>query len=101
MTRGTTPTVTFYLKNFPQDAIANAEIDFSQNGELLLVKKNPKIEDKKISCDLTEEETLKFSSKDYVYVQVIIKTKDDKLIRSSVFQRPVRKALNEEVAQWQ
>lgn len=101
MTRGTTPTVIFYLKKFPQDAIKNAEIDFGQNGKLLLVKQNPTIENKKISCDLTEEETLLFSEKYYLEVQVIIKTKDDKIIRSSVFQRPVRKALNEEVAQWQ
>lgn len=98
MIRATTPTFNF---NLPIDStkIKEAEVTFSQGGENRLKKyiKSCALIDKKLSVTLSQEETLLFSDKSDMKVQLRVLTEAGKVYASQKFTEPVIDSLSEEV----
>lgn len=98
MIRATTPTFNF---NLPIDAdkIKEAEVTFSQGGENKLQKYIGSciLNGKKLSVTLTQEETLLFSDKSDMKVQLRVLTDAGKVYASQKFTEPVIDSLSEEV----
>ena len=98
MTRGTTPTHIFTLPIFASN-IDKLRITYSQGKDIVLEKTEADIErsGKTIKYTLTQEETLKFSAKLRVNIQVRVLTTDSMALASSVKKLSVSEVLNEEV----
>lgn len=98
MIRATTPTFIFRL---PIDClkITKAEVTFAQSGEnkLTKLKEDCPMDDKKLAVTLSQEETLLFSDRSEIKIQLRVLTSDDKVFASQVFSVPVIDTLSEEV----
>lgn len=86
MVRGTTAVNTFRLP-VPADMIKAIELNYEQGGKLVLCKN--KLDDftltgTKAEVELTQEETLLFSDKQNVEIQMRVLTTEDKAIGSRV-----------------
>lgn len=98
MIRGTTPTHRFTI---PIDAelVKEVRITYEQDGKLLVEKteKDCTIEEKTLSVKLTQEDTLKFSSKKKADLQVRILTTNDTALATEILKLEIEDVLNEEV----
>ena len=97
MRRGTSPTHIFTTDIDLSEVIKDIYITYQQNKRTIVEKTNPSItiENKKISTELTQEETLRFSDQGNVKIQIRIKTKNDKPIASQVFVTTVNEILKD------
>lgn len=104
MRRGTTPTHTFELP-FDVSSIKEVQITYSQSDHYLdekrtkVVKttKDCKLEGKTISVDLTQQDTLAFSHKLQVAIQLRVLMFDKTALVSEVIKRDVEPCLDNEV----
>lgn len=102
--RGTTPTHKFTLP-FDVSTIKEVQVIYSQSDHYLdekrtkLVKetKDCKLEGKTISVDLTQEDTLSFTHKLQVSIQLRVLLVNGKALVSKVIKRDVEACLNDEV----
>ena len=87
MRRGTTP-IHYFEIPFEKAIIKTVKIIYSQNNKTVLCKNTTdcEIEDGKISVRLTQEETLLFSCKAVVNVQVRILTKGGDALASDIIK---------------
>lgn len=100
MTRGTTPTHIFTLPIFAAN-IVKLRITYTQGQTVILEKTESDVErsGKTIKYTLTQEETLRFNSKNGVNVQVRVLTSDNTALASPIKKLSVSEVLNEEVLQ--
>lgn len=104
MRRGTTPTHTFTIpSNINMDTIDKVQIIYSQNNAIILCKDTQycKIykDDRIISVELAQDETLLFNHKIRAEIQVRLVTKDNKALLSDIIIIGVEKCLSDEVLQ--
>lgn len=98
MFRGTTPTLYFKINNVDNlEDVIDLDITF-KGPKLMHMHKNIDdvtidYEEKVISLDLTEEETLKFNAPE-AFVQIKFKFKDEKICASTICKIPVEDPLN-------
>ena len=87
MRRGTTPTLTFTTP-YAADLIQGGYISFMQRGEdvldISLADPAVTIEDESISVDLTQEQTLLFTTVDTVKMQIRAKLTSGKAVASNI-----------------
>lgn len=95
---GTTPTHYFDV-DFDTSAIKKIEIVYAQDNEILVTKteEDCEINGKRISWELTQEETLKFDHEKRVEVQFAALTTNKKTLRSYVKRIPAYKCLSKKV----
>ena len=81
--RGTTPTHEFDLP-YPQELIENIRIVYGQNKKAVVTKTEYDcvVKEGKISVDLIQEETFLFSPRRTVEIEIRIKFKDGKVVRT-------------------
>lgn len=82
---GTTPTHTFEVP-LTKDEIVEAWVMYGQGGTNILTKKTDslKIEDNKIMCTLTQEESASFTPRRLVEVQLKFKLKSGEVVASEI-----------------
>lgn len=95
---GTTPTHYFDV-DFDTSEIKTIDIAYAQDDEVLVTKteEDCKINGKRISWELTQEETLKFDHEKKVQVQFAALTTNKKILRSYIKLIPAYKCLNKRV----
>lgn len=98
MIRGTTPTHIFEIP-FDSKIIKELKISYAQHN-IIIVEKN--IEDcvldgNSISVKLTQRDTLNFSHKRPVEIQIKVLTVSDTVMATTISEVPVGRVLNEEV----
>lgn len=98
MIRGTTPTHSFELP-FDTEIIDKVKIVYAQDDIVIFEKKK-----EACACDgnlievcLSQEETLRFDCKKNVQIQIEVKTKDGKVLKSEIISVFVGKCLDDEV----
>ena len=98
MYKGTTPIHIFVLP-FDANTIENAVVTYYQKGKIIFEKwKDDCIfEDNTITVNLSQEETLKFEHSYPAKIQVRLKTYDDSVYASQIYEEPIMPCLNEEV----
>lgn len=98
MKRGTTPTHEFYLE-FGTDMLKAVEITYKQNDVIVLQKhiEDCTLEDNKITCKLTQEDTFKFDEESCVEVQLRVLTIGEDVLASDVVRVCCDECLSEEV----
>lgn len=98
MIRGTTPTIRLVFK-YTLDFLSDYDITFSQEDDVVLVKKKDEISvDKNImSVQLTDKETLLFDDEKLFGYQVRGKTNDGKVIATRIKYNYVYDILNEDI----
>jgi hypothetical protein len=98
MRRGTTPTHTFSLP-FSVETISALRITYAQNGEIVMNKTEGDVtaEGQEISVTLTQEETLKFSDKSNVEIQLKILSTSGDVLASPVYTVHPLRIIDEEV----
>ena len=105
MYRGTTPRVEIEC-DFDVSTIEVLYITFVQNNETIIEKtfEDCEIEDSKIACDLTQNDTLKLKAskrdngaKDWLEIQVTVKLKNGQRITSKIDKIEVEKVLKDGV----
>lgn len=98
MIRGTTPTHIFEIP-IDSSLLKQVQITYAQGGINLLVKtiEDCVLDGNSISVTLSQEETLMFSHKKDVEVQIRVLTKDGTAMATTVRQVDVGRVLNEEV----
>ena len=96
--RGTTPTHTFTLP-FEVDLISDLRITYSQNKNEILTKSRDEVKfyENDILVTLTQQETLLFTDKTPVFIQIKIKLKSGQVVSSEIITMRVDPSLNEEV----
>lgn len=96
MTRGTTPTHTFVV---PIDAsdVAKIRVIYSQRGQVILAKDYDTYQDGKLVVQLSQEETLDFSSTQPVYIQLRVLTLAGEALASEVICTCAAQLLEDEV----
>jgi hypothetical protein len=98
MRRGTTPTLTFTTP-YAADLIQSGYISFMQRGEdvldISLTDPAVTIEDESISVDLTQEQTLLFTTADTVKMQIRAKLTSGKAVASNIVEDCVCPILKE------
>ena len=95
MTRGTTPTLIFKMP-IEGSSITNCSVALSQGNVLILDKgmSDCEIEEKVLTCTLTEVDTLKLDSRKPLEIQLRVYCGEMKYA-SQVFKIPVGKILKE------
>lgn len=96
MTRGTTPTNTFYTS--VSLVGATVYVTYEQNGVIVAEKTNAdmNIEDDYITVRLTQEDTLRFQSNcDSVHIQIRYVRQDGTADASNIMKASVKKILKE------
>lgn len=98
MIRGTTPAHVFNLP-FETSLIQEVRVTYAQGGAKVLEKTEADctLEDKCIIVELTQEETLKFTARVNVEVQVKLLTTAGEVMASKIQTVSVERCLNEEV----
>ena len=98
MIRGTTPTHIFEIP-IDSSLLKQVQITYAQGNTNLLVKtiEDCVLDGNSISVTLSQEETLKFSHKKDVEVQIRVLTKDGTAMATTVRSVDVGRVLNEEV----
>ena len=101
MKRGSTPTFTFEIP-FDVSAIQSCFVTMKQTvgNKVVQIDKSKDqcvLQDKTISCDLTQEDTLKFDAHRNASVQLRVLTSGGKALVSNVFTVMVGKVLKEGV----
>ena len=98
MIRGTTPTHTFDLPVSPAE-FKNIRIVYAQDNVIILKKelKHCNVTDNTITLTLTQEETLKFSHKKPVRIQIKALTTDDEVVATPIHIVAVGECLDDEV----
>ena len=98
MIRGTTPTHIFEIP-IDSSLLKQVQITYAQGSANLLVKtiEDCVLDGNSISVTLSQEETLMFSHKKDVEVQIRVLTKDGTAMATTVRQVDVGRVLNEEV----
>lgn len=98
MIRGTTPTHIFEIP-IDSSLLKQVQITYAQGSTNLLVKtiEDCVLDGNSISVTLSQEETLMFSHKKDVEVQIRVLTKDGTAMATTVRQVDVGRVLNEEV----
>ncbi len=88
--RGTTPTLEF-ITPFDTDMIAAAQVTLSQNGVVIHCKElgDCQCEEKRLTVDLTQEETLALSSEHKVKVQARVRLNTGKAMATEPFYETV------------
>ena len=96
--RGTTLIQIFTLP-FEQELLSDLRITYSQNQKKILTKNKEDVElsGNDIIFTLTQEETLDFSEKYLVSVQLKVKTIDEQVFNSNIIYLRVDPSLDEEV----
>lgn len=98
--RGTTPKFIFTLPNsITIDDILNVELVFTQNDEIIIIKK---LEDfttsnSQLTITLTQEDTLKLKGNSPLYYQIKVLLKDNSIITSDIITNMVYNSLSESV----
>lgn len=97
MRQGTTPTLTFTLP-FETTGLAKCNIDFAQNGSVVLTKgiEDCTLSENSVAVSLTEEETLALNSKQLLEMQISVQKADNTIARSKPIVTKVGKALSGE-----
>lgn len=100
MRRGTTPTHTFSLP-FSVTMISALRITYAQNGRTIMTKTEQDVDasDQEISVRLTQEETLMFSDKSDVEIQLKILSTAGDVLASPVYTVHPLRIIDEEVLQ--
>ena len=100
MRRGTTPTHTFTL-GFSVELIAALRITYTQNGRTIMTKTEQDVDasNQEISVRLTQEETLMFSDKSNVEIQLKILSTSGDVLASPVYTVHPLRIIDEEVLQ--
>lgn len=95
---GTTPTHVFEIPLLKSEII-EAWVMYAQGCRLILTKKTDalQIEDNKITCTLTQDETLKFEPRKMVDVQLKIKLTAGEVVASEITQVPAYVILDSDV----
>lgn len=98
MIRGTTPTHHFTIP-IEAELVKEVRITYEQDGKLLVEKteEDCTIEEKTLSVRLTQEDTLKFSSKKKAELQVRILTTNGTALATEILKLEIEDVLNEEV----
>lgn len=98
MIRGTTPTHTFHLP-IDTSTIKEIRITYRQNSRIILEKTEADVEmdGSAVQFTLTQEETLKFSHKSRVQLQVKVLTNGNVVLASPIKDLNVSEILNDEV----
>lgn len=98
MIRGTTPTHIFEIP-FDSSYLKRILITYFQDKHIVLEKTEQDcvLEAKSISTTLTQEDTLKFSHKKPVEIQIRVLTNDDTALATAIQEVDVGRVLNEEV----
>lgn len=98
MIRGSTPTHIFTIP-IQTSLISCVRIIYSQKDKVIILKETEDclLEENTITTTLTQEETFLFDCKEYVQIQLRIKTLDGKVIPSEIMTEHVGKCLEEEV----
>ena len=98
MRRGTTPLYTLTL-SVPIELISKLRINWAQNGEILLTKKETdcNINGNTVSVKLTQEETLSFCEAFTTEIEVHVLTTGGESLRSKIMYDAVLRGLSEEV----
>lgn len=98
MIRGTTPTHIFNLP-FAASTISALSVTYKQDGETLLKKQKADctLDGNAVIVKLTQEESLKFTARDSVEVQLKVKDASGDVIAHTVKSIPVKRILDEEV----
>ena len=97
MIRGTTPTLEFTFP-FNVNTLSTCYITFQQDGKTVLEKNlnDGKVDGKKFTLNLTQEDTLKFKV-DYIEMQIRGKTANGEAIASNIMQAHAEKILKDGV----
>lgn len=96
MRRGTTPTITIDLEDFSGEDSEKAVLTLKQEGGVL-INKEVEINDGIITCQLTQEDTLRLKKTYPVKLQVKIKLKDGRVKGTEILMCDVHDILNEEI----
>lgn len=96
MRRGTTPTITIDLEDFSGEDAEKAVLTLKQEGGVL-INKEVEINDGIITCQLTQEDTLRLKKTYPVKLQVKIKLKDGRVKGTEILMCDVHDILNEEI----
>lgn len=97
MRRGTTPTHIFTLP-FDTGMVANVRITYTQNGRVVLnkTKEDASLIGKTITLKLTQADTLSFSDRSNVEIQLKVKTTEGKVLVSDIWNVCPLRVLDEE-----
>lgn len=98
--RGTTPTHIFEIP-FDSDIVKSMNITYCQHKEIILEKdlSDCILDGNSISVTLSQDDTLKFSHRRPVEIQIKILTNSGKVLATSVTDIKVGRVLSEEVLQ--
>lgn len=96
--KGTTPTHIFDVNIDTQD-IASVRVLYAQGGKLVLKKntESVKIEGKKLTVTLTQDDTLLFDYRQHVQIQIRILTNSGAALASGIIPVSVGQLLESEV----
>ncbi|MBR4079860.1 MAG: hypothetical protein IKK29_06570 [Christensenellaceae bacterium] len=98
MKRGATSTHKFVLP-IPTDGLKTIQITYSQNGKIVLQKKNAEIrtDGYELTTVITQAQSFLFDSRSYVDIQVRVLTIDDVAFASQPMRTTVSVSLDNEV----
>lgn len=96
--RGTTPTHTFTLP-VECGAFTEVRVLYSQNNELVIKKETEDVtcEGNRISCTLTQEDTLALNDRQHCDIQVRALSENGTALASRIIRVPVGRCLDDEV----
>lgn len=99
MIRGTTPTHVFTLGDFDSSRIKEIRVTYQQRRKTIIEKTqdDATIENNQVIVTLSQEETLKFSTSDYVDVQLKVLLNDGKVLANDIITISADRILNEEI----
>lgn len=96
MIRGTTPTITFAFP-IETDKLSRLWITFYQLGQEIftLEKDECKLSEREVEVTLTQSQTLRFRSDDYVEIQIRALLEDGTAVASDIFTEPAERILKD------
>lgn len=107
MIRGTTPTHTFEFGTLNPEELVQLNVYYAQRGEVILTKTKANFDFNSVTVEgvttytaytkLTQEETLLFTARTEVEIQVRILTNDGIAMASPKYKIPVQNVLDDEV----
>ena len=94
---GTTPTHTFTIPAYIADVSAKIRVVYRQGDKVILVKDNPNVNGNDVIVQLTQEETLRFSPKMRVEIQLRVLTEAGEALTSDIILQKPYECLENEV----
>ena len=96
--RGSTPLIRIELP-IDTGTLKDVYMTFSQKGRVLIEKNTSQLilHEKNVEIKLTQEETLKFAENQQCEIQLAVKDIEGNVLRTDIFEIPVRRVLKNEV----